>query len=397
MHFDLDPADEAFRDEVRSFLAAELPRDLAARTRLDQRPIRADVAAWNRILHRKGWSAPAWPKAHGGTGWSPICRHIFAQECALADAPELSVFGHALAGPVIYTFGNETQKKIHLPGILSGDVFWCQGFSEPEAGSDLAALRTTARCDGDGWIISGRKIWTTHAHFSDWMFCLARTDPAAKPQRGISFFVFRMDTPGISIRPILTIDRSHDVNEVVLDDVRVPAESLVGELNRGWDYAKFLLANERTYSARIPHSTRAFRRLQALARRERKGDRALAEDPAFSRKLVEAEIDLKTLEFAVLRALSADDVGPVFAAVLKLRGSELEQRLTSLAVEALGVGALRYWPDPSWPTQFENALPGEDDDPGVTSTHLFLRAATIYSGTNEIQRGLIANDLLGRG
>lgn len=395
MDFIPDPAEQSFRDEVRSFIAGALPPEIAARTRLDFRPRREDMQEWNAVLYRKGWSAPGWPKEYGGTGWSPVQRHIFAEECAAADAPALSVFGLQLAGPTIYTFGSAQQKRRHLPGILSGDVFWCQGFSEPEAGSDLASLRTQAVHDGDEWVITGRKIWTTHAHFADMIFCLARTDPEGKPQRGLSFFLIDMKTPGISMRPIITIDRSHEVNEVVLDNVRVPSDGLIGEVNRGWDYAKFLLTCERTFSAHVPKSRRALRRLKEIAARERQGGVPLADDPVFRGKIAEAEVELQALEFAVYRTLSDAAGTSAVGTILKMRGSELEQRLTGLIIEALGPRALRYWPDPSWDASLSNVLLHPEDEPGAMGTHLFLRAATIYSGSNEIQRNIIAKRVLG--
>jgi alkylation response protein AidB-like acyl-CoA dehydrogenase len=394
MDFSRDPHEEAFRQEVRSFIAESLPADLAARTRLDFRARREDMQAWNAILYRKGWSAPSWPKEYGGTGWSPVERHIFANECAAADAPPLSVFGLQLAGPTIYTFGSDAQKRRHLPGILSGEVFWCQGFSEPDAGSDLASLRTRAVRDGDDWVITGRKIWTTHAHFADMMFCLARTDADAKPQRGLSFFLFDMKAPGVSLRPIITLDRAHEVNEVTLDGVRVSGDDLVGEANGGWDYAKFLLTQERTFSAHVPKSRRALKRLKAIAARERKEGRPLAEDPSLRRRIAEVEIELEALEFAVYRALSDKSGTSAVSAILKMRGSELEQKLTALIIEALGTPALRHWQDPSSEDALSNAIFDPDDEPGAMGTHLFLRAATIYSGSNEIQRNIIAKQLL---
>ncbi len=394
MDFSPDPHEEAFRQEVRSFIGELLPPELAARTRLDFRPRRKDMQAWNAILYRKGWSAPSWPKEHGGAGWSPVERHIFADECAAADAPPLSVFGLQLAGPTIYTYGSDAQKRRHLPGILSGEVFWCQGFSEPDAGSDLASLRTRAVRDGDEWIITGRKIWTTQAHFADMMFCLARTDPDVKPQRGLSFFLLDMKAPGVSFRPIITLDRAHEVNEVTLDGVRVPGDGLVGEANRGWDYAKFLLTHERTFSAHVPKSRRALKRLKAIAGREWKDGRPLAADPSLRRRIAEAEIELDALEFAVYRALSDKSGTSAVSAILKLRGSELEQKLTSLTIEALGTRALRHWQDPSAEDALSNAIFDPDDEPGAMGAHLFLRAATIYSGSNEIQRNIIAKQLL---
>jgi alkylation response protein AidB-like acyl-CoA dehydrogenase len=394
MDFSRDPHEEAFRQEVRSFIAESLPPELAARTRLDFRPRREDMQAWNAILYRKGWSAPAWPKEYGGTGWSPVERHIFADECAAADAPPLSVFGLQLAGPTIYTYGSDGLKSRHLPGILSGEVFWCQGFSEPDAGSDLASLRTRAVRDGEDWMIAGRKIWTTQAHFADMMFCLARTDPDVKPQRGLSFFLLDMKAPGVSVRPIITLDRAHEVNEVALDNVRVPGDDLVGEANRGWDYAKFLLTHERTFSANVPKSRRALKRLKAIAERERKDGRPLAGDPSLRRRIAEAEIELDALEFAVYRALGDKSGTSAVSAILKLRGSELEQKVTSLIIEALGTRALRHWQDPSAEDALSNVILDPDDEPGAMGTHLFLRAATIYSGSNEIQRNIIAKQLL---
>ena len=395
MDFSPDPHEEAFRQEVRGFIAESLPPELALRTRLDFRPRREDMQAWNAILYRKGWSAPSWPKEYGGTGWSPVERHIFADECASADAPPLSVFGLQLAGPTIYTYGSDAQKRLHLPGILSGEVFWCQGFSEPDAGSDLASLRTRAVRDGDEWIITGRKIWTTQAHFADMMFCLARTDPDVKPQRGLSFFLLDMKAPGVSFRPIVTLDRAHEVNEVTLDGVRVPGDGLVGEINRGWDTAKFLLTHERTFSAHVPKSRRALKRLKAIAARERKDGKPLADDPSLRRRIAEVEIELEALEFAVYRALSDKSGTSTVSAILKLRGSELEQKLTSLIIEALGARALRHWQDPSLDDALSNTIFDPDNEPGAMGTHLFLRAATIYSGSNEIQRNIIARQLLG--
>src|SRR5690242_10440134 len=255
----------AFRDELREFLAANLPQDIRERMRLGHAPSKEDVVTWQRILNRRGWAAYSWPKEYGGPGWTPVQRMIFLEENQLAPAPEVSSFNITMLGPVLIQFGTEEQKQRFLPRAANIDDWWCQGFSEPGAGSDLASLKTSAKREGDHYIVNGQKTWTTLAQYADWIFCLVRTDPAAKKQSGISFLLIDMKTPGITVRPIVTIDGGREVNEVFFDDVKVPVENRVGQENKGWDYAKFLLGNERTGIARVGMSKERIRRLRELA------------------------------------------------------------------------------------------------------------------------------------
>ena len=280
MNLELSAADLAFQAEVRDFVRNALPPEVAERNRRLVHLPKQDYITWHRLLHKRGWGAPNWPKEHGGPGWTPVQRHIFDEECAAADAPALLPFGISMVGPVIYTFGTPEQKAYYLPRILSMEDWWCQGYSEPGSGSDLASLRTRAEADGDDYIVNGHKIWTTLAHFADMMFCLVRTDPQAKPQEGISFLLIDMKTPGITVRPIISIDEGHGVNEVFLDNVRVPKANRIGQEGKGWTYAKFLLGNERTTIAEVATSKQRLRRLKAIAKAE-----ALLDEPSFRDKV----------------------------------------------------------------------------------------------------------------
>lgn len=314
----------------------------------------------------------------------------------LANAPVLNVFGLSLVGPVIYTFGSPEQKTYYLPRIVEGTDFWCQGFSETGAGSDLAAIRTRAVLDGEDWVVTGQKIWTTDAHLADKIFLLVRTSVTGKNQEGISFLLADMDAPGITVRPIVTIDGGHSVNEVFLDEVRVPGRNLVGEEGKGWSYAKFLLANERTDSAQVPRSKRDLARVKAMAANTPSGTRTLAEDPAFYLRLAEAEVDLLALEYSVLRVLSEKASGNETAAItstLKIRGSELQQRISDLAMVALGEYGTAFYPD-----EAESVSPvavGPENAAGITARNLYNRSVSIYAGSNEIQRNIIAKRILG--
>jgi alkylation response protein AidB-like acyl-CoA dehydrogenase len=402
MNLEPDPRDEAFRQEVRAFIAAHLTPAMAARGLRDFHPRRDDVVAWTRALGEKGWVAPHWPVAYGGPDWRPMQRFIFEEEMRAGFAPTIDRIAIELVGPVLYTFGSPEQKAKYLPEILNAERLWCQGFSEPGAGSDLASLRTRAVRDGDHYIVNGQKTWTTEGHNADMMFALVRTDPAAKPQRGISALLIDMQSPGLVRRPIYTIDEGLSVNEVFFDDVRVPAENLVGAENDGWSYAKFLLGNERTNSAEAPHTKRDIAQIEAIARIERRNGRPLIEDPVFAGRLARIKIDTLALEYAIYRVL-ADEEGHggganAVASVLKVRGSELRQRVADLAVEALGDRGLAVSADPEGLHNMRadaGEAPVPDYGVGLAAKAMFRRATTIYGGANEIQRTLIAKTILG--
>jgi alkylation response protein AidB-like acyl-CoA dehydrogenase len=332
--------------------------------------------------------------AHGGPGWSPLQRHVFEEECALAGAPPTCTAAFSLVAPVIYTYGTDTQKDRHLPPILRGDTFWGQGFSEPNAGSDLASLRTRAERDGDHYIVNGQKTWTTEGHYADWLFVLVRTDPQAKPQRGISFLLIDARSPGITVRPIISIDDAHSLNEVFFDDVCVPVENRIGDEGQGWSFGKLLLDNERAFSAEVPRNKRMLARLKAIA-----ASRGLLDDPVFAQRVAEVEVDLGALEWLTLRALSehGSDAAGAWPAgsVLHVLGSELQQKTGALLVEALGERAVVAYPALDGADAPAGYPPGPDHAPGVTADFLYRRAVTIYGGSNEIQRNLIARHLLG--
>lgn len=396
MNFVFSPEDEAFRAEVRQFFADHLPADIARQVYTNYHAVpRAAIGRWQGILDRKGWGAPHWPVEHGGTGWSAIRKHIFMDELYRADALDTAWQGLHMAAPVIIAFGSEEQKRRFLPPMRSGEIYWCQGFSEPNAGSDLANLRTSAVLDGDAYVVNGQKIWTSEAQFAQWGFFLVRTDPAAdKPQKGISFLLIDMATPGITVRPIAQIDGGHELNEVFLDEVRVPRENLVGEPNKGWTYAKYLLEKERTTSSFIYYNKRQFDIAKEIARAERVNGRPLIEDPAFRQRLARVEMDLMALEWSVLRVLaeeSSDINLDAVVSTLKIRGAEMQQRVTALQIDALGPKAMRLFDfhqlaagisgdDPAWPLYTA----------GRTAQHLINRASTIYGGAREIQKNIIA-------
>ena len=357
---------------------------------------REDFLAWHKILGKKGWVAPAWPVEYGGTGWTSTQRYIWSEENALAETTPVLPFGVAMVAPVIYTFGTPEQKAYYLPRILSGEDWWCQGYSEPGAGSDLAGLRTTAVRKGDKYIVNGQKTWTTLAQFADWGFFLCRTDPDAKKQEGISFLLINMKTPGITVRPIIMLDGGHEVNDVYLDNVEVPVENLVGKENQGWTCAKFLLAHERSGIAGVARSKRGVERLKDLARAELADDGGpLIRDDDFRRKIAELEIDLSALEYTELRVLANEQAGKgpgVESSLLKVKGTEIQQRLTELAMEAVGNYTMPY---------FRSAKDGNDFGVGpdyakMTAPSYFnMRKTSIYGGSNEIQRNIIAKMVLG--
>jgi pimeloyl-CoA dehydrogenase large subunit len=389
----------AFRKEVREFIAQNLPVETRERLRSGHHPTRDDIVNWQRILNAKGWAVPHWPREWGGTGWGPVKQYIFREELQAAPAPEPLQFGVYMVGPVIAQFGSDEQKKRFLPRIANIDDWWCQGFSEPGAGSDLASVRTTAVREGDRYVVNGQKTWTTLGQYADWIFCLVRTDKDAKKQSGISFLLIDMKSPGITLRPIVTIDGGREVNEVFFDDVRVPADQLVGEENRGWDYAKFLLSNERVGIARIGVSKERLRRIRELATAELASDGTpLIRDKRFAEKVASVEIELKALEITQMRVLAAERAegkgkpNPL-SSILKLKGSQIQQRTTELLMEIAGPFALAY--EPERETGSNEPPVGPEWAGLAASTYFNTRKVSIYGGSNEIQRNIIAKAILG--
>jgi alkylation response protein AidB-like acyl-CoA dehydrogenase len=399
MDLNTTPEEQAFRDEVRAFLAAELPADLRHKVLNHLRMDKEDYVRWHKILAAKGWVAPGWPVEFGGPGWTPVQRHIFEEECARAGTPPIMPFGVNMVAPVIMAFGSQAQKEYYLPRILSCEDWWCQGYSEPGAGSDLASLKTTAvrgRDDeGDHYIVNGQKTWTTLAQHADMIFCLVRTDPGVRKQEGISFLLIDMHSPGITVRPIIMLDEDHEVNEVFFDNVRVPAANLVGQENRGWTYAKYLLGHERTGIAAVGRSKRELARLKRLAMREQKAGRPLLEDPLFAARVAELEIELMALEMTVLRVLADAHKAPgPEASVLKVRGTDIQQRLTELMVEAAGPMALPF--DEAYLSgEREHSLVDDDFAAPLLPHYFNYRKTSIYGGSNEIQRNIISQMILG--
>jgi alkylation response protein AidB-like acyl-CoA dehydrogenase len=388
----------AFRDEVREFLRTHLPQDLSERVKSGRAVRVEDYRRWQKILYERGWGAPTWPKEFGGTGWDPIRLHIFEEELARAGAPKAVPFGLRMVGPVIMAFGNAEQQQRFLPRILSGDDWWCQGYSEPGSGSDLASLKTRAERQGDHYIVNGQKTWNTMGQHANWIFCLVRTDPnAPKPQQGISFLLIDMRSPGITVRPIITLDGAHEVNEVWFENVKVPVENRIGEENKGWTYAKFLLGHERTSIAGIGSSKRELGRLKAIARQELKNGRPLIEDPLFAARIAQIEIDLMALEITALRALSAESKnrapGPE-ASILKIKGTEIQQALSELLMYAVGPYALPFQRASTEENDFI-IVAGPEYAASLAGTYCNMRKATIYGGSNEIQRNIIAQMILG--
>ena len=395
MNLDFTPEELEFQKEVRAFIEENYPKELIGQgTREDL--TREQFLAWHKILGKKGWSVPAWPEKYGGTGWTSTQRYIWQEENARVDAIMPLPFGASMVGPVIYTFGNEEQKAKHLPGIRAGEVWWCQGYSEPGAGSDLASVKTTAVRDGDHYVINGQKTWTTLAQHADWGFFLCRTDPSAKAQEGISFILVDMKTPGIEVRPIKLIDGSHEVNETWLTDVRVPVENLIGEENKGWTYAKFLLAHERSGIAGVARSKRGIERLRDIASKETVDGTPLIQTEDFARKISQLEIDLTALEFTELRTLASEAAGKgpgPESSILKVKGTEVQQRLTELTLEAVGhYGAPYAYGMDATGNGFGV---GPDYSDYAAETYFNMRKTSIYGGSNEIQRNIITKMILG--
>ncbi len=393
------PEENDFRAEVRSFFRDNLPADIRDALVEGEHIDKEKMQRWTRILNGKGWAVPHWPVEHGGTGWDPMRQYIFLEELQKAPAPSPLPFGVNMVGPVIYTFGSEEQKARFLPRIANLDDWWCQGFSEPGAGSDLASLRTRAVREGDRYIVNGQKTWTTLAQYADWIFCLVRTNPAAKKQEGISFLLIDMKTPGIEVRPIQTMDGGREINEVFFTDVEVPAENLVGEENKGWDYAKFLLGNERTNIARVGVSKQRLARIRELAGKEMSGGRPLIDDPQFRRSLASVEIELKALEITQLRVVASDakrgatgKPDPA-SSILKIKGSEIQQATTALLMQVMGPHAMPWHEEEA---EGSNEPPIEPAHAASAAPAYFnTRKVSIYGGSNEIQKNIIAKAVLG--
>ena len=397
MDLNYSPVDDAFRADIRTWLDANLPQALRAKVLDHKRLNRDDYASWHKLLGTRGWSVVAWPKEYGGPGWDATQRHIWDEECARIGAPGVLPFGVSMVAPVLMKYGNDAQKAHYLPRILDGTDWWCQGYSEPGSGSDLASLRTRAERQGDHYVVNGQKTWTTLGQYADMMFCLVRTDTGAKKQEGISFLLIDMKTPGITVRPIITLDEDHEVNEVFLEDVKVPLENLVGEENRGWTYAKYLLGHERTGIARVGQSKRELVFLKRLAANQKKGGTSLLNDPVFSAKIAALEIEMMALEVTVQRVVASEangrGPGPE-ASMLKIKGTEVQQALTELMVEAIGPQAAAF--DPAYlEGEREHSLAGDDAAAPLAAYYFNFRKTSIYGGSNEIQKNIIAQMILG--
>jgi pimeloyl-CoA dehydrogenase large subunit len=387
----------AFRAEARQFFRSEIPQSIRTKTAEGEGLTREDMITSQRILNARGWATVNWPVEWGGKEWSPIQVYLYQDEMQQADVPAPIPFNVSMVGPVIAQFGSQEIKQRFLPATANADIFWCQGFSEPGSGSDLASLRTKAERKGDKYIVNGQKIWTTLAQYADWIFCLVRTDPTAKQQEGISFLLIDMKTPGITVRPIVTIDGGREVNEVFFDEVEVPIENLVGQENKGWDYAKFLLGNERTGIARVGASKAKIARIRELAGLEFAGERPLIESPRFLEKLAAVEVELKALEMTQLRVVSDERKltkgrqNPA-SSILKLKGSVIQQQLTELVMEVAGPYMMPYQRD--FDGRNEPVI-GPDYATEAAPMYFNYRKVSIYGGSNEIQRNIIAKAILG--
>ena len=388
--------DLKFRDEVVAFCETQVDRETREKIRLGHRLTKGEIVDYHRALYARGWAVPNWAPEWGGLGWSALRNQIFEEVAAAHHCPRRLAFGVSMVGPVLQAFGSREQQERYLPRIASIEDWWCQGFSEPGSGSDLASLKTSAVRDGDEWVLNGQKTWTTYAQHADKMFILTRTDSECKPQEGISFMLLDMDTPGIEVKPIVLLDNYHEVNEVFFDNVRIPAENLVGEENKGWDYAKFLLAHERFGIAQIGAAREQLNRLKAIAGMEQTEDGgALINDPLFAQQVAELEMDLTALDITNLRVLAdpANQADLTFAGMLKIRGSDLNQRLSRLIMEAVGPAAAVEQQGLVLHGRNEPPL-GPDYAAGAAPTYLNMRKVSIFGGSNEIQRTIIAKAML---
>ena len=386
------PEEQAFREEVRTWVHAHLPETISHKVHNALRLTREDMQSWAKTLGRKAWLGYGWPEQFGGPGWNAVQKHLFEEECALAGAPRIVPFGPVMVAPVIMAFGNTAQQQRFLPGIASGEVWWSQGYSEPGSGSDLASLKTRAERVGDRYIVNGQKTWTTLAQFGDWIFCLVRTSTEGKPQTGISFLLIDMKSKGVSVRPIKLLDGECEVNEVWFDNVEVPAENLIGEENKGWNYAKYLLAHERTNIADVNRAKRELERLKRIAKAE-----GVWEDMRFRDEIAKLEVDVIALEMMVLRVLSAEKSGKQsldIAGLLKIRGSEIQQRYSELMMLAAGPFSMPFIEE-AMAAGWQGDHVGAAHCAPLASTYFNMRKTTIYGGSNEVQRNIVAQTVLG--
>ncbi len=398
MHVTFSPEELAFQEEVRAFFRDEYPEDIRRKRDKGMELEPKDQVRWQQLLHKKGWAGINWPVEYGGTGWTPVQKYIYATEEANANAPLVIPFGLSMVGPVIYTFGNDEQKRRFLPDILASKVWWCQGYSEPGSGSDLASLKTRADLVGDHFVVNGTKTWTTLGQHADWIFCLVRTNTdVARRQEGISFILIDMKSPGVSIKPIILLDGVHEVNEIHFENVEVPVENLVGEEGKGWTYGKVLLQHERANIAGVARSRYRLRRLRKQVETSVRGAAPLIGDKNFMRRLAAVEVELKALEYTELRTLAAVSSGKApgpESSILKVKGTEIQQAIDMLSVQAAGYYALPYVPEQYKP-DFADQYIGEEAETQSSLRYFNFRKASIYGGSNEIQKNIIAKHVLG--
>jgi alkylation response protein AidB-like acyl-CoA dehydrogenase len=394
--------EEAFRTDVQAFFKAELPQEIRSKLELGRRISKDDMVRWQKILNQKGWGAPNWPTQFGGTGWNVVQQHIFEEERAAHCAPPQNAFSMKMLAPVMQAFGNAAQQSYFLPRILAGEDWWCQGYSEPGSGSDLASLRTSAVRQGDHYIVNGQKTWNTMGQYADWIFALVRTSTEGRQQQGISFLLIDMKSPGVSVRPIIMLDGEHEINDIFFENVKVPAQNMIGEENKGWTYAKFLLSHERTGNAGIGACKRALKKLKEIASEQPSNGKPLLEDVRFRDRVAQLEMELMALEITNLRVLSgyakdAKALGPEVS-MLKIKGSEIIQSLAELKMHALGHDALPYVREALDLNWKGDALLGShyrDYAPPLSGQYFNQRKTTIYAGSTEIQKNIISQMILG--
>jgi alkylation response protein AidB-like acyl-CoA dehydrogenase len=397
MDLQFTPQEEAFRAQVQAFLQDKLSPELARKVKNGQILNKQDLESWHTTLNTQGWLANHWPEQYGGPGWGAVEKFIFEHECALAGAPRIVPFGVNMLGPVLIKYASEQQKSYWLPRILSGQDWWCQGYSEPGSGSDLASVKTTAVRDGDHYIVNGQKTWTTLGQHANMIFCLVRTNKDVKAQAGISFLLVDMNTPGVTVRPIITLDGEHEVNEVFFTDVKVPVENLVGEENKGWTYAKYLLTYERTNIAGVGFSVAALEKLKVAAERMHYNGKPLSQDPLFAARMARVEIDLenmKTTNLRVIAAVAGGGVPGAESSMLKIKGTEIRQEILSLTRRAMGPYAVPFV-EAAMHEGYSEAPIGPEEATAAAAAYFNYRKLSIFGGSNEIQKNIISKMILG--